>query len=163
MRDEFAFHLESRDRDSIRQGPPLRGAPATRGWSSAASNPTRSRRASARRPRVLEDLIRDIGYGCRGLRRSPALVLTCVLSLGIGIGVNATIFTALRSVLRHQPTVSDPARVVGVEPGNSNQMSYPNYRDLRDSGIFEDVVAYRIVRMNLRVDGTGRAGDSAPR
>ena len=94
-----------------------------------------------------------MGYGWRGLRRSPALVLTCVLSLGIGIGVNATIFTAIRSILRHQPTVVGSARLVGVEPGNSNQFSYLNLRDLRESGIFEDVVGYRIVRMNLRVDG----------
>ena len=77
-------------------------------------------------PRVLEDLIRDIGYGCRGLRRSPALVLTCVFSLGTGIGVNATIFTALRSELvLHQPlhrgcrTGASPGRIraaIGEEP-----------------------------------------------
>ena len=105
---------------------------------------------------MLEDLIRDIGYAFRGLRRSPALVLTCVLSLGIGIGVNATIFTALRSVLLHQPTVLDPQHIVGVEPGNGNQLSYPNFLHFRESGIFEDVVAYRIVRANLRVDGAGQ-------
>ncbi len=154
MRDEFAFHLESRTSDLIREGfsAPDARRRAQLEFGSVESYKEQTR--DARSPRLLEDLIRDIGYGCRGLRRSPALVLTCVFSLGTGIGVNATIFTALRSVLLHQPTVSDPERVVGVEPGNSNQMSYPNYRDLRDSGIFEDVVAYRIIRVNLRLDGT---------
>jgi putative ABC transport system permease protein len=155
MRDEFAFHLESRATDLIREGlsPGDARRRAQLEFGSVESYKEQTR--EARSPRVLEDLIRDIGYGCRGLRRSPALVLTCVFSLGIGIGVNATIFTALRSVLLHQPTASDSERVVGVEPGNSNQMSYPNYRDLRDSGIFDDVAAYRIVRVNLRVDGSG--------
>ena len=37
----------------------------------------------------------------------------------------------------HEPTMVNRDRVVGVEPGNSNQFSYLNYRDLRDSGIFE--------------------------
>ena len=153
MRDEFAFHLESRTRDLIRQGLSAQDARRRAQVEFGSVESYKEQTREARTPRVLEDLIRDIGYGCRGLRRSPALVLTCVFSLGTGIGVNATIFTALRSVLFHQPTVSDPERVVGVEPGNSNQMSYPNYFDLRDSGIFEDVVAYRIIRVNLRSDG----------
>jgi predicted permease len=105
---------------------------------------------------AFENLFRDISCACRSLRRSPGLVLTCVFSLGIGIGVNATIFTALRSVVRHEPTAANQERVVGVEPGNGNQLSYPNYRDLRESGIFDDVLAYRVVRANLRADGSGQ-------
>ena len=33
-------------------------------------------------------------------------------------------------------------------------MSYPNYRDLRDSGLFDNVVAYRVIRVNMKADGT---------
>ena len=40
------------------------------------------------------------------------------------------------AVYRHQPTMSDPERMVGVEPGNANQFSYPNYQDLLRSLIF---------------------------
>lgn len=156
MRDEFAFHLESRANDLIRQGLSPEDARRRARLEFGGIESFKELTRDARSPRVLEDLIRDIGYAFRGLRRSPALVLTCVLSLGIGIGVNATIFTALRSVLLHQPTVLDPQHIVGVEPGNSNQLSYPNFLDLRESGIFEDVVAYRIVRANLRVDGAGQ-------
>ena len=155
MRDEFAFHLESRADDLLRQGCTREEADRRARLEFGGVESFKELTREERSPRVVEDLIRDIGYATRGLRRSPALVLTCVLSLGIGIGVNATIFTALRSILLHQPTLSDPARVVGVEPGNSNQLSYLNYRDLRESGIFEDVVAYRIVRANFRVDGAG--------
>ena len=40
--------------------------------------------------------------------------------------------------------------MVGVEPGNSNQFSFLNYRDLRDSRIFADVVGSRLTVLNLR-------------
>ena len=46
--------------------------------------------------------------------------------------------------------MTDPAGVVGVEPGNSNQFSFLNYRDLRDSQIFADVVGSRVTVLNLR-------------
>jgi predicted permease len=46
--------------------------------------------------------------------------------------------------------MTDPARVVDVEPGNSDQFSFLNYRDLRDSHIFSDVIGSRIAVLNLR-------------
>ena len=99
----------------------------------------------------------DLGYALRTLRRSPGLLLVGVLSIGLGVGANLTLFGAIRAVFFHVPTVAAPERVVGVEPGNSNQFSYLNYRDLRDSGIFEAVAGYRRVQLTLRgSDGTDR-------
>ena len=46
--------------------------------------------------------------------------------------------------------MTDSAGVVGVEPGNSNQFSFLNYRDLRDSQIFAEVVGSRVTILNLR-------------
>lgn len=153
MDDELAFHLECRVRDLTQTGLTTDEAYRRARLEFGPIEAYKERTRDARRPRVLDDLLRDIGYACRGLRRSPALVITCVLSLGLGIGVNTMIFTALRSVLRHQPTVSNPERVVGLEFGNSNQVSYLNYRDLRESGIFTEVFGHRVVGVNLRTDG----------
>jgi hypothetical protein len=161
LHDEIAFHLESRTADLIKAGLCEREARRRARVEFGSVESYKEQTRDVRSPRRLEDLSRDLAYGFRSLRRSPALVLTCVFSLGIGIGVNATIFTTLGSVLLHQPTISAPDRVVGVEPGNSNQMSYPNYRDLRDSGIFQDVVGYRMVRANLRADGAAERVSSA--
>jgi hypothetical protein len=41
----------------------------------------------------VENLWRDVVYGARSLRRSPALAATAVLSLGLGIGINTGIFS----------------------------------------------------------------------
>jgi hypothetical protein len=48
-------------------------------------------------------------------------------------------------------------QVVGIEPGSGRQFSYQNYRDLRDSGTFSDVVGFRMSAMNRR------AGDEVER
>jgi macrolide transport system ATP-binding/permease protein len=99
---------------------------------------------------MLDSLLQDLRRGARGLRASPGLLIVSVLSLGLGLGVNLTLFTAIRAVFFYMPTVANPDRVVGVEPGNSNQFSYLNYRDLQESDIFESVVGFRRVQLNLR-------------
>ena len=74
-------------------------------------------------------------HAFRSLRRSPGLVVVSVLSLGLGLGVNLALFTAIRAVFFFEPTVADRRVVYAVQPGNSNQFSYLNYRDLLDSGV----------------------------
>ena len=62
-----------------------------------------------------------------------------MLSLGLGVGVNLTLFSWLSAMFFDQPTIARPDEVVGIEPGNSNQFSYLNYRDLKDAAIFASV------------------------
>ena len=99
---------------------------------------------------MIESLLQDARRAVRALIGSPGLVVVSVLSLGLGLGVNLTLFSAVRAILFHTPSVADPGRVVGVQPGNSNQFSYLNFRDLQQSGIFESVAGFRRVTLNLR-------------
>src|SRR5438034_4766635 len=69
----------------------------------------------------LENLWRDIVYGARGLRRSPALVFAAVLSLALGIGANATIFSVATEFLLSETSVRDAGSLVYVRlAGNSH-------------------------------------------
>ena len=102
-------------------------------------------------PRWTETLAQDLRYGARNLRRAPGLVAVSALSLGLGIGLNLTLYAGVTTIFRHQPTMTRPAQVVGIEPGNGRQLSYQNYRDLRDSGTFPDLVGFRTSAMNRRV------------
>ncbi len=101
--------------------------------------------------RWIEALAQDLRYGARNLRRAPGLVSVSVLSLGLGIGLNLTLYAGVTTIFRHRPTMRDMPSVVGIEPGNGRQLSYQNYRDLRDSGAFANVVGFRISAMNRRV------------
>ena len=101
--------------------------------------------------RWIESFAQDLRYGSRNLRRAPGLVVVSMLSLALGFGLNLTLYAAVNTIFRHEPTVNDPARVVGIEPGNGRQYSYLNYRDLREQGGFEAVTGFRIGGMNRRV------------
>ena len=67
--------------------------------------------------RFVENLWRDLVYAARGLRRSPALALTALASLGLGIGVNAAMFSLGIEFLFSQPSVRDPGSLVSVRIG----------------------------------------------
>ena len=58
----------------------------------------------------------------------------------------------IRAVFFFEPMVAARDRVVAIQPGNSNQFSYLNYRDLLDSGVFESAIGHRRVQLNLRLD-----------
>ena len=100
----------------------------------------------------MDNFLSDLRRTVRVLRASLGLVLVSVLSLGLGLGVNLTLFSFIQAAFFYVPDVADPDRVVGVEPGNSNQWSYLNYRDLADSGIFESAAGFRPISLNLRGD-----------
>ena len=99
----------------------------------------------------MDTILRDLRDAVRGLLQRPGLVLVCIFSLGLGIGVNLTLFSGLGALFFDEPTIADIDRVVGLESGNSNQLSYLNYRDLKDSQLFESVVAHRRTELNLRM------------
>lgn len=105
----------------------------------------------------MSSFVWDVREAFRGLQKAPGLVAICVLSLGLGVGVNLTLFAWLSAMLFAQPTIARPGDVVGIEPANSNQFSYLNYRDLKDAAIFESVFGYRRTELSLRAGDTAHA------
>lgn len=98
---------------------------------------------------MLDTLRQDLRYALRALAHAPLFTLTAVASLAIGIAGNATIFSLVDGVLlRPLPGVSEPDRLVQVGRttfgSGLDNMSYPNYADLRDrSTVFEAIAAFR--------------------
>jgi predicted permease len=90
-----------------------------------------------RRMRWLEDIARDVRYGTRALLRKPIIVVVALLSLGLAIGANTTVFSLVNFALfRSPPGIVDPGRLVAVydrgPSGDYGQISYPDYIDYRD-------------------------------
>src|SRR5947207_2462700 len=88
----------------------------------------------------------DVRYAARLLRRNPLFALTATVSLAIGIGANATIFSIANALFFRAPAgVADPDRVVDIGiSGNRDQGfnpgSYPDYVDIRQRATMLDGV-----------------------
>lgn len=89
----------------------------------------------------------DISYGFRLLLRNRAVTLVAILSIALGIGVNATVFSWVDIVLLHPlPGVDRQSELIVVKSvtpeGDPIDSSFPDYRDLRDrSTLFAGFIA----------------------
>jgi predicted permease len=94
----------------------------------------------------------DLRFAIRTLLRSPLFTAVAVLSLALGIGANASIFSLLDQVLYRSLPVRDPRSLVvfhveehgsGSSSSDNSQsvFSYPMYQDLRNNAVFSGVVA----------------------
>ena len=106
-------------------------------------------------------LTTDLRHAVRLLGRSPVFTLTSIVSLALGIGAAATIFS-LTDALLFEPTVGvrEPSRVVDIGRANDgsgfDNMSHPTYKNLREHSQTVDVAAVDFGGgpMSLGTDGT---------
>jgi len=106
--------------------------------------------------------MQDLFYAFRLIRRAPGIAVTAIVSLALGVGVNALVFSVVNGlVLRPLPGVADPDRVFTLQGQRGPGDSYPNYVDLRDrSTVFDGLAGYRIAPMSVE---TGAATSGQPR
>src|SRR5471032_2319600 len=96
-------------------------------------------------------MVRDARDAWRAIARMPVLAAVIVLSVGVGIGVNTTVFSWIEAVVyRPIPGVVESGSFQFVEPrtetGGYPAASWLEYRDVRERlRSFRDLVAFRMV------------------
>ena len=158
IKEELRFHLEMETGKNLQAGMDPREARRRAHVRLGGIGAIREAVRDARGGRPLEDLLRDLGYALRGVRRNPGFTLAAAVSLAIPIGFNTTVFSIVDSLLYRPLSVSRPAQLVDVytsDPGveRYSTTSYPDFLDLRaESDAFTDMAAHSSMVAAVRVD-----------
>ncbi|HEV2340800.1 MAG TPA: ABC transporter permease [Candidatus Acidoferrales bacterium] len=125
----------------------------------------------------LENLLQDLSFGLRMMRRSPGFTSIVILTLALGIGANTAIFSVINSVLLSNLPVKDPQQLVfltnpdeqgmesGFGDGDRDMLTYPEFQDLeRNNTVFSGLLgAYSFVTsVPVEVVAPGQSGESSP-
>src|SRR6476469_9499928 len=109
----------------------------------------------------MDTLLQDFRYAVRQLVRTPAFTIVAALTLAIGIGANTALFTLIDAIfLRPLPGIQPRNDLVWISPyskqsGHGLSLSYPDFRDYRDSsGVFADAAAFGRVDLSLSLGDT---------
>jgi putative ABC transport system permease protein len=165
---EVQSHLELLTDENIRAGmPPKEAQRAAR----IALGGTEQLKEQVREKQIgnwLRSMLSDFRYGFRQLRKNPGFTAVAVLTLALGIAVNATMFSLVSAFLLRHPPGRDPERVAvvtSINPGNgflpeANPVSIPNFLAWREANqVFADTAAADQYRtLNLTPLGQSAAG-----
>jgi putative ABC transport system permease protein len=105
-----------------------------------------------KRANVVEDFWRDLRHAFRTMRRSPVFVLFVVVTLGLGIGANSTVFTVVNTLLLNPLPVANADELASVaatetQRASTSSTSFPiSYADLTDyqagNNVFRSLAGY---------------------
>lgn len=154
--DEIRFHIESRINDLVATGMSRELAETTA--RRQFGNPLRVRESSrdVKLMPSVEELVRDVRHGVRALRRSPVFACAAILTLALGIGANAAIFSIVNGVLLRPLAYPRPEQLMFL----STQFpalglpqfwaSVPEYLEFQQfNRSFAEVGAFRTTESNL--------------
>ncbi len=104
----------------------------------------------------VDELLQDIRYGARALRKHPGYALLAVLTLGLGIGANTAIFSVINGVLLKPLPYEHGDRLVVVRQSaplagqNTLGVAIAEYFDYRDQAdAFDGLVEYHQMNFDL--------------
>jgi predicted permease len=92
-------------------------------------------------------MLADLKHTVRQLRKSPGFAATAVLTLAIGIGANAVVFSVLNALILKPLALPHAEQLMFLErmPVDSPNQSYLDYRDMRDqTSAFSGLAGYRM-------------------
>lgn len=110
---------------------------------------------------AMDALLQDLRYATRGLARSPGFTAAVLLTLAIGTGANATVFSLVNAMLlRPAPVVRDPSSLYSIftsdfSSGPYGVSSYPDFVTLREAAsAFSALAAYSVSPAVMRDGNT---------
>jgi len=144
--EEITYHLDRQVDEDIRRG--LTPAEARYAALRSIGNVERIKEEcrDMRKTNFVVDLIQDVRYSFRSLRKSPRFTIVAVLTVVLGVGANATIFSVLNPLLFKPLPYPEPDRIVNLYRTSQSSQSWghsvPNYFTHRERNtVFEELAA----------------------
>ncbi len=168
MSEEFDFHLQNEVAENLR-----RGMSSDEAWAAARRRfggvaQVKEIYREAHSLPFFQVFWQDLRFGLRMLRRNPGTSMLAILCLTLGIGATTAVFSWIEGVLlRPFPAVAHQERMMAVAgtyrgvagaPGNSTDVSWPDFQDLqKNCNLTDAFIVDRITSVTLAI------GDRADR
>jgi macrolide transport system ATP-binding/permease protein len=133
--DELQFHIERQAQEYIAAGMTPQEARRKAVVAFGGIESVRAQSHEQRPSFFLGTLLQDVSYALRQLRKSRGFTVTAVLTLALGIGGNAAIFTLVNAILLKNLPVVDPSTLIRI--GNNTECCV-NWGTAEDSGAGDD-------------------------
>ena len=147
--DEIELHLEEKIEELMASG--LTRQAATSAARRAFGNVALVREESRDvwRWRSLDDIVGDVRYALRQLRRAPSFAAAAILTLAIGIGANSAVFSVVNTVVLRPLPFPSSDRLVSVQlmsirgTPQPTSLAYFTFFELRRAAVVERIACYR--------------------
>ncbi len=158
LNEELRYHLERIVDDNIAKGMAAEEARYQALRSMDGIEQQKEHCRDARRVNFFENLIQDLQYGFRTLRKSHAFAAAAVLTLALGVGANTTVFTLVNTLIFAPLPYSDGTRLIRIfrtSPQSSNwPHSVPSFLAQRsENSVLEKMAAFTWTNFTLTLQG----------
>ena len=166
MDEEMRFHIKNRTADLVRQGLPRADAARRARIEFGSIEKQKEEARASRGLRLLDELGGDVRYALRTFWKNKTFAAAAIVTLALGIGANAAIFTLMDALLLRMLPVYRPQDLVQLtlaEPGDtlpSPSVSYPLVLALdREKDVFDGVAGFTSSDLTV---GTGESMSVIP-
>jgi len=147
---EFESHLQLHIEDNVRAGMSHVEARRHALRRFGPMSTIREEYRDARGVPFVEQSLHDVRYALRLMRKHPGFTAVAIISIALGVGANALIFSIVNAVILRPLPIARPDEVVFLEHDGRFTLSYPAYRDYRERNVtFADLAGYRISPLDL--------------